>query len=766
MKLKMKNEKRNAENRDCPLFLGAVPIFCLYIFAFSFFVNVVYAGDYKSFRGNITRTGAVNEQAYQPSGTTLTEKWKISKATPFISSPIVYKNNVYIGNIDGNLYVYDYSTGQEKFYVSLNGKIISTPCAYNDIIYIPSQDGNLYALDYSTGALKWKYATGSKDCSSPVIYNNKLYCATGFPNKYIYCLKVSDGSLVWQKNVDQYTYSSPLFKNSLIYIGSNDGKIRCLDADTGEEKWYFQTKGGVYMSTASVLDNIVYFAPGNDDLNVYALDTSTKALKTDWQLNSLSDAIPIVISSIAVADSVVYVGCGGIDASLVHYSKLFALDSSTGAIKWQVTLDIISNIGFASSPVVANDIIYIGSVIGVDSNSDSIIDSYTGGKLYEIDVSNGSIIQQVTLDAPVVSSPVVSNGWVYVATGLDSSGSLYAFQMAKACAISYPEDSSTISGDINVLGFAKNSDMSGYKLEYKLASSSAWTTINAANSQVEGGTLGTLNTASLPEDSIQLKLTITDTNSNARRSTSLVSLTLNNTYLQATISAASGGVMTSADGTQLIFEPGALKEDDTVTINKPTEYSTGSLATGYKATSIVREFTVTKAANAVFNKLVTVKIPYTDSGVTGMTKANLRICFWDSTKSKWQILHSSSPLTSENKVMGKVSHFSIYRIFEYTPGLEALIDKETTYSYPNPALGDTVVFKCYLGDDADITIDVFDVAGDRIASFTNTGIAGMSLESRWDVTNIASAVYIYKVEAVSKRTGERKYVIKKQAIVH
>ena len=114
--------------------------------------------------------------------------------------------------------------------------------------------------------------------------------------------------------------------------------------------------------------------------------------------------------------------------------------------------------------------------------------------------------------------------------------------------------------------------------------------------------------------------------------------------------------------------------------------------------------------------------------------------------------------------MGKVTHFSIYRIFEYLGG-EDLINKDTVYTYPNPALGDTVIFKCYLGDDADITIDVFNIAGEKIAILNNTGIAGVTLETTWNISNIASGVYIYKLEAIAK-SGVKKYVIKKLAIVH
>jgi hypothetical protein len=239
---------------------------------------------------------------------------------------------------------------------------------------------------------------------------------------------------------------------------------------------------------------------------------------------------------------------------------------------------------------------------------------------------------------------------------------------------------------------------------------------------------------------------------------------LSQSYIQSTLSAANGGIVTAPDGTQSQIPPHALKEDDVITIQRPISYSNEGIPRFYKPTSIVREFILTKPANASFNKLVTIRIPFLDNEVIGMKKENLRICWWNNLKNKWQVVNTSKVLLNENKVEAQVSHFSIYRIFEYVLG-EEIISEDTVYTYPNPATGDSLIFKCYLGDDADITIDIFNISGQKIATLTNSGIAGCAVETKWDITNIASGVYIYKLEAKTKN-GRSKYVIKKLAIVH
>ncbi|PIV54090.1 MAG: hypothetical protein COS17_00380, partial [Elusimicrobia bacterium CG02_land_8_20_14_3_00_37_13] len=118
------------------------------------------------------------------------------------------------------------------------------------------------------------------------------------------------------------------------------------------------------------------------------------------------------------------------------------------------------------------------------------------------------------------------------------------------------------------------------------------------------------------------------------------------------------------------------------------------------------------------------------------------------------------------KVEAEVNHFSLYRVGEVIPGV--LLNKNEVYTYPNPARDvDTLFFKFRLGDVADVTIDVYNVAGDIVAHLerkSDPNDTWQVITLPWDISNIASGVYIYRVEA--KSAGDTKSVTKKLAIIH
>ncbi len=102
---------------------------------------------------------------------------------------------------------------------------------------------------------------------------------------------------------------------------------------------------------------------------------------------------------------------------------------------------------------------------------------------------------------------------------------------------------------------------------------------------------------------------------------------------------------------------------------------------------------------------------------------------------------------------------------QYVPGHEPLILGDRVYTYPNPALGSTLTFKYYLGDIADVYIDVYSVSGQLIAHLEKpNNPAGIVSELPWDISKKASGVYIFRIEA--RTSSETRSLKKKLAIVH
>ena len=56
------------------------------------------------------------------------------------------------------------------------------------------------------------------------------------------------GDLVWEFPSGGVVESSPTISGGFVYVGSNEGKVYCLDALTGIEDWYSPT--GHYVSSS------------------------------------------------------------------------------------------------------------------------------------------------------------------------------------------------------------------------------------------------------------------------------------------------------------------------------------------------------------------------------------------------------------------------------------------------------------------------------------------------------------------------------------
>ncbi len=82
----------------------------------------------------------------------------------------------------------------------------------------------------------------------------------------------------WEFDTDGAVRSSPAVVDGTVYIGSDDGTVYAIDAETGQERWTYPTEESI-VSSPAVFDNKVYV--GSTDHYVYAL--STEDGENIWQ---------------------------------------------------------------------------------------------------------------------------------------------------------------------------------------------------------------------------------------------------------------------------------------------------------------------------------------------------------------------------------------------------------------------------------------------------------------------------------------------------
>jgi outer membrane protein assembly factor BamB len=215
----------------------------------------------------------------------------------------------------------------------------------------------------------------------------------------------------------------PMFHHDLTHTGYSTSTA----PNTNQTLWNHTTSS--VESSPAISDGIVFV--GSDDYKVYALNASTGALKWNYTTGGS------VYSSPAVANGIVYVG------SLDY--KVYALNASTGALKWNYT----TGNWVTSSPAVAGGIVYVGStdckVYALNGATGAYIWSYTTSgsiymsspsvaganvyvgsydhRLYALNAATGAYIWNYTAGSSVTSSPAAVGGIIFVGS---TDGNVYA----------------------------------------------------------------------------------------------------------------------------------------------------------------------------------------------------------------------------------------------------------------------------------------------------------------------------------------------------
>jgi outer membrane protein assembly factor BamB len=283
-----------------------------------------------------------------------------------------------------------------------------------------SSDGPL------VGPFQWSFTVGGAVISSPVVVDGKVY--VGSSDGLIYCLNADTGAKIWEYITDGPVPFSPAVVDNKVFIGSTLGDVYCLNADTGALIWHY-TSGPPFSSSPVVLEVVanaeylIYL--GFDDggqggfFTMYRVESTTIY---DVNYYTLTGA---VTSAPAVTDSGLYIG-----------AENYAMHARfTPNEDWEY----ITDGPVTSSPTVVDDRIFFGSedskVYCLDTDDGDLIWEYTtedmvtsspavadgevyigsnDGKVYCLDAYTGAKIWEYRTDYPVSSSPAVAGGEVYI----------------------------------------------------------------------------------------------------------------------------------------------------------------------------------------------------------------------------------------------------------------------------------------------------------------------------------------------------------------
>lgn len=101
--------------------------------------------------------------------------------------------------------------------------------------------------------------------------------------------------------------------------------------------------------------------------------------------------------------------------------------------------------------------------------------------------------------------------------------------------------------------------------------------------------------------------------------------------------------------------------------------------------------------------------------------------------------------------------------FERSPLSDTFLPENRAYNWPNPVYDGVTNIRYYLSEDADVSITIYEINGERVTSFDGPGVGGMDNEIAWDASGIQSGVYLGRIEA--SNAGRSNVVFIKIAVV-
>jgi outer membrane protein assembly factor BamB len=393
-------------------------------------------GEWPAFRGGIDRRGAAAGSADPVSAGGV---WAFAKEVKtFYCSPAAAGGRIFATSADKTVF---HDSGAVYCLDAENGAVVwkyapddfratfSSPAVAGGYVVVGEglhfvRDGRVTCLEAATGKLVWQFRTKSHVESSPCLYDGKAYIGAG--DDGLYCIALQRGPdgkprVLWHLDGKEYPdcEASPLAADGKVWfgLGEEGAAVCCVDARTGRPIWRVATPYPVFAGP-TLSGGKLYFGMGNGNYIDSAEQVAQKRIEEMRRQGATAAAIAEARTRLAPAGAI------------------WALDPATGNVLAKVALkDTV-----LGAPAAADGRLYFGSRDGTfyglepDDKTlrqwnarDPIVSSPAvgrdyvyfvteKGRLYSLDrrTFRPSCEADVDDGGPVISSPIVANGHIYV----------------------------------------------------------------------------------------------------------------------------------------------------------------------------------------------------------------------------------------------------------------------------------------------------------------------------------------------------------------
>ena len=251
------------------------------------------------------------------------------------------------GSYDRNVYLLDACSGEKIWRFTTGGGVYSAPVIWrgkqHTWIFAAASDRTLYGLDAELGRRLWSHAVekyrptvGGARLSSPCVGKVGGQPAV-FVGHWVWdkslknnlqaggltAVDAFSGKRLWRADFLDNRVSAPVFAEisgrGFVFVASEDGNLRALEADTGKLLWF-------HRETERIMQMV---AVGSYDQRIYGLD-----VRTGEKVWSHPTAGPVYSSPAIVADGEPMVIFSAWDHSL--HNSLHNVSGRDGTLFWSI----------------------------------------------------------------------------------------------------------------------------------------------------------------------------------------------------------------------------------------------------------------------------------------------------------------------------------------------------------------------------------------------------------------------------------------------
>jgi outer membrane protein assembly factor BamB len=148
---------------------------------------------------------------------------------------------LYVGSLASKLEKFDPATGKHQSVLDAENWVWSTPSLDGDTLYFGDVDGNFYSFNTSSGKLNWKpVKPNGPITASPLVQNDHVLLATESGSVFAVG---KDGKVLWTQQIGGKIYTTPVAAGDLTIVAPREADFYLAALDTnGRQVWTFTPK--------------------------------------------------------------------------------------------------------------------------------------------------------------------------------------------------------------------------------------------------------------------------------------------------------------------------------------------------------------------------------------------------------------------------------------------------------------------------------------------------------------------------------------------